>query len=423
MDTVYIKKKSSFSEVNSFYRKSDGAWYNITQQQFLVYLGQSVSFFGGDVSTDKFEIAAPSTLVAETCQCLSLYNDHALVSGVVWSIVSGSTYATINNSGLVTILSTADNSPIIIHAEYGAFVANHEMTVTYKAGSASETTTEVVVDESGNSTTTVTTVTENEDGSSYVEETKTVTDENGVVIGSTETNVETNADGSFSGSTTSYDSEGNPTETTNQSGDVDGNISTQEIEYDEDGEPVVTGYNIDTSNGSGEKTFNGDGVNTEYYAFDMTHGFVVHIHFYFNFKNQPAGQNENHHNILTMKRASPQPWYGFQLRQTSTNAYIILGTQFSSGSNTNTNISGATTSSANTVEYDLTITYNPTAASNKFVCRNNLTGANIFTKNDVFPDIDELKYLKVTIGCAMDPNGEPYRYSNITLLDFNITRT
>ena len=290
-------------------------------------------------------------------------------------------------------------------------------------GSSTETSTETTVDESGNTTTTITVVTENEDGSSNITESTTITDESGNTIETTETNINNNSDGSYDSTSTTYDENGDPTETTNISGDTNGNVSTQGIEYD-NGEPVVTGYTVDTSeNPDGEKIYNADGANTEYYAFDLTRGFVLHMHFYINFDNQPAGQDENHHNILTMKRATPSPWYGFQLRQTSTNKYIIVGAQFSTGGNANTNISGETTSSANTYEYDLTITYNPTASTNSFVCYNNLKGTNVYRSNGKFPDVDELKYLKVTIGYAMDTNGNPFRYSNIRVMDFSITRT
>ena len=120
---------------------------------------------------------------------------------------------------------------------------------------------------------------------------------------------------------------------------------------------------------------------------------------------------------------TPSPWYGFQLRQTGNNKYVQLGTQFATGNNTNTQIASAATATANTAEYDLTITYNPTASTNSFVCRNNLTSSNVYTSNLKFPDIDDLKYIKVTVGCAMDENGDPFRYSNIKVLDFSITRT
>ena len=99
-----------------------------------------------------------------------------------------------------------------------------------------------------------------------------------------------------------------------------------------------------------------------------------------------------------------------------------MGTQFATGSNTNKNLTGRNTGVTNEQEFDLTITYNPTASSNKFVCRDNINNTNVYTSNLTFPDIEELRYLKVTIGHALDQNGDPYRYSNINVYDFNISR-
>ena len=119
--------------------------------------------------------------------------------------------------------------------------------------------------------------------------------------------------------------------------DVDGNASTQNIMYGENGDSVVTGYSIDTSeNEDGSKQLNLDGVNTEFYGFDSVEGFVMNIHFTIDFTAQPGGQNEGLHNVLTMKRANPSPWYGFQIRHSGTGKYVQLGTQFEFGSNTNT---------------------------------------------------------------------------------------
>ena len=424
MATVYIKKNSHFAEVVGFYKKVNDTWETVSQQNFIDYIGENISVFGGNIpSVYTFRIAAPSTDSAETCQCLAVLNDTPIMNNVVWSVVSGGTYATIDNTGLITFSTAASNSNITIQAVYSSFTDTHDMVITYKAGSQSETTTETTTDESGNTVTTTTVVTENEDGTSITNESSVVTDESGNTIQTTKSTTNNNPDGSYDSTSTTYDENGDPTETINASGDTDGNVNTQGIEY-ENGEPVVTGYTIDTSgNPDGEKTYNGDGVNTEYYAFDVTRGFVMHIHFYINFTQQPAGQDENHHNILTAKRATPSPWYGFQLRQTGNNKYVQLGTQFATGNNTNTQIASAATATANTAEYDLTITYNPTASTNSFVCRNNLTSSNVYTSNLKFPDIDDLKYIKVTVGCAMDENGDPFRYSNIKVLDFNITRT
>jgi hypothetical protein len=423
MTKVYIKKESIYSEVSHIYKKTGDAWTLMQEDAFVSYLNQNLPIFRGRGIVNNIKIAAPASVTAETCQCIALYNNAEVTSGVQWSITSGGSYAQIDSSGLIGISSSADSSPITVAVSYNGLSTTHEMTVTYKSGSSSETTTETVVTPDGETITTVTTVTENEDGSSSSESSSTIYDEDGNVTGTAESTTNTNSDGSYESTTTNYDENGDPTATTNTEGDVDGNVSTQNIEYDENGDSVVVGYTIDTSeNPDGEKTFNGEGVNTEYYAFDLTHGFELNIHFTINYSRQPAAQDENHHNILTMKRSNPAPWYGFQIRHSNTNKSIILGTQFATGSNTNTTLTGISTGVANEEEFDFTITYNPTASGNKFICYDNLKSTTVRANNSTFPDIDELKYLKVTIGCALDPNGNPYRYSNINVFNFSIQR-
>lgn len=366
------------------------------------------------------------TVSAETCEYKAIgSNVSDVTTAATWSITAGSQYATIGaHDGQVTILTGANESSVTIQAVYDTLTATTTVTLTYVSGAISETTTDIVVDESGNTTTVVTTITENEDGSSSQTTETVITDESGNTIGSSESNVNTNADGSYSGSTTNYDTNGNPTDGENVNGDTQGNVSTQELEYDASGNSMVVGYEIDTSGSEdGEKTFNGDGVNTEYYAFDVTRGFILDFNFTINFNQQPPNQNENHHNILTAKRATPSPWYGFQLRHSNANKYIQLGTQFATGSNTNTTLTSASTATANTAEYNLTITYNPTASTNSFVCHDNIHNTDPFKSNLKFPDIADLKYLKVVIGYAMDENGDPFRYSNINVKNFNLRRT
>ena len=423
MDKIYIKRNSKFAEVNDFYQKSGATWVTITQSEFLSYLQGIAPVFGGVIpSVAKLEIAAPTSLTAKTCQCVALLDNQVVRTGITWSVVSGSTYATIDQSGFITFDTAASETSIIIQAEYADKTATHEMTVTYDAGSESETTAEVTVDDSGNTTTIITIITENQDGSSQMEVTSTIMDESGNTIGSSEFTSNNNADGSFESTSVIYDGEGNPTEGENVSGDTSGNINTQEVTYDESGNSAVTSYTIDTAgNPSGTKNYNGDGVNTEYYAFDVTQGFVLDFHFTIDFSKQPAGQDENHHNILTAKRANPSPWYGFQMRHSSTSKNIILGTQFSGGSNTNTTVAPMSLT-GNVAEYNFKIIYDPTASTNKFRALNADTSAVLFSKNDVFPDIEALKYLKVTIGYAMDPNGDPYRYSNINVKNFSLRK-
>ena len=131
------------------------------------------------------------------------------------------------------------------------------------------------------------------------------------------------------------------------------------------------------------------------------------IDFVIDFAHQPAGQDENHHNILTAKRANPSPWYVFQLRHSQTNNYIQLGTQFATGSNTNTTISpiGMVNKVA---EYVLQIVYDPVLTTNNFICKDMKSGNVVFSATNKFPDIADLKYLKVCLGYAQDANGNPY---------------
>ena len=317
-------------------------------------------------SNPTLSIQCADEVESTSVTVVALYNNAVLQSGAVWSITQGSQYATIDNLGEITISQYASSSSVTVSCSYNGLTATKELLLTYKSGSESQTETEVTVDPAtGDVIITTTTTTENEDGSTE-------------------------------STTTSYNENGTPISTVNNVTDTDGNVSTQDIIYDEDGNEVVTGYSIDTSdNPDGTKTFNGDGVNTEYYAFDMTRGFVIDFNFTINFNQQPPGQNENHHNILTMKRSAPSPWYGFQLRQTGTNKYLILGTQFSTGNNTNTQIN-TTPSGVNPGEFNFRITYDPTASSNTFVCRNMMTNNVVYTSNDVFPDIPLTQVITLT---------------------------
>lgn len=415
---------------------------------------------------NELAIEGSATMVGTTGNVFAKYNGNFVTP--VWAITSGNQYASIASDGSITITGTGT---IIVSATYSGYTTTKTIDLTYEAN----TVTEVDVDPTtGTTTTTTTTTTENQDGSTTTETTTTVVNSDGSGSETTSTTVEledgssttisntinsdgsttdttehvhvdgssttssttnnadgtsqhsdtnTNTDGSSTNTTTNYNAEGDPVSGSNNEVDSSGNSSTQSVIYDPDeGGTTVTGYTIDTSgNASGEKPFNGTGVNTEYYAFDMTHGFILDFNFTIDFANQPADQNENHHNILTMKRATPSPWYGFQLRQTGTTKSIIIGTQFTSGSNINTTIQPMTLT-GNVAEYNLKIVYDPTASTNKFQCFNANTDAVIYSKNDVFPDIPELEYLKVTIGYAMDENGNPYRYSNINVKNFSIQR-
>lgn len=417
-------------------------------------------------------IESANTITGTEGNIIVKFNSLDVTQSSTIQIQEGSEYiqnGTINSDGSFTILN---NGTITLVASYSGYTTRKNIELIYDNNS--ETT--VINNEDGSVTTITTTtttdgddtivetitITTNEDGSSTSTTSSTTTAQDGSSITTTETinsdgtssetysttsapnpengeitttstttysdgtssqsNTVTQSDGSYVGTTTNLDENGDPVSAENVEGDTNGNVSTQEITYDENGDPVITGYNIDTSgSGDGEKNFNEEGVNTEFKAFDVTDGFVLHIHFTMNFANQPAGQNENHHNILTMKRPTPEPWYGFQLRQSNNTKSIILGTQFATGANTNTTINPSNMV-GNVGEYDIQIIYDPSAPTNKFVAKNLITGTNIYTSNNTFPDIAELEYLSVCIGCAQDANGNPFRYSNIDVSEFTLIK-
>ena len=369
-------------------------------------------------------IEGASVVSAETCTFRAICdNVEDVTLSATWSITGGSQYATINpNNGVVTILNGANESSVGIQAIYAGLTATTTVTLTYLAGAASETTSEITTDIGGNVTSVVTTVTEYEDGSSTEVVETVVTDVNGDLVGSTESTITTNADGSYNGVTTNYDENGDPVNGSNVTGDTEGNVSTQTVEYDDSGNITVTGYDIDTSGSESGKTFNADGVNTDYYAFDVTHGFILDFDFTIDLNNQPANQDGNHHNVLNAKRATPEPWYGFQIRHSSaTGNTVFLGVQFSGTSNNNVAlVETSTTGSVKT--YNLRIVYDPTSTGTTFTCINTATQHTIFSGSSLFPDIEELKNLKVTIGYAVNGSGNPYRYSNITVQKFDLKK-
>lgn len=370
---------------------------------------KSVSYFPIIVN-----IICDDRIVGKTHQCGVITKGITHSTGVVWDIVEGREYATISSDGLLTIESDADNSKIVLCASWGVSSATKECYVTYSSGSETETESEIIENPDGTTTEITTTTTTNEDGTSTISVVTVNYDEDG------------QTDGSYTSTTTNYDENGEPTETYNEVGDSDGNVNTQEISYDENGDEVVTGYTIDTSgNESGIKNYNGDGVNTEYYAFDPTDGFIMDLHFTIDFTAQPPNQNDNHHNIINSKRATPEPWYGFQIRQSSTNKYIQLGTQFATGSNLNQTITTTNANkyngSSNIYEYNIHIVYNPRLDTNSFIC-NELIGGFSYSSNSKLPDLEDLKYIKTTIGCALDANGEPFRFSNINVFNFSIEK-
>lgn len=425
---------------------------------------------------NQLTIEGSSSMSGTSGTVVARYNGAVVTP--TWSITSGNSNATIGNDGAITIIQSGD---ITVQATYSNYTTTRDIELTYVANTTSQTivdgngavttqTSTVVQNQDGSTTTSTTATTTNEDGStsstqaqttanqdgsstttstttnqdgssSQTNSTTTAPDQNGTTTTSTSTTYyddngdatgsqtiarQDNSDGSSTSTSTDYDENGGPTHQTNEEVDTDGNASTQNIDYDDNGDQKVTGYTIDTSgNEDGTKEFNLDIVNTEFYGFDSVEGFIMNIHFTIDFTDQPANQNEGLHNILTMKRANPSPWYGFQIRHSGTTKYVQLGTQFEFGSNTNTTINP---NSSNWIvqnqiaEYNIQVTYDPTLFSNTFVARELISNRQIYTSNYLFPDLPELRYLTVCLGCALDENGDPYRYSKINVLNFSLQK-
>jgi hypothetical protein len=55
-------------------------------------------------------ITGLTVIESENAEYVALYDNTVVTTGAVWSIVSGSQYASIDNTGFVTIETTADNA-------------------------------------------------------------------------------------------------------------------------------------------------------------------------------------------------------------------------------------------------------------------------------------------------------------------------
>lgn len=237
---MYIKVNDSWKEVTGIYKKANGVFTPITESDLSTYISNNVLKFMGYYVTLVLSIMAPDSVSAETVTCEGYNGSSRIISGMNWEIISGNSYASINQtSGVITISSSASSFPIRVRLTYQGSTVEKDITVTYSAGS-SATYTE----------------TETETG---VEKTTTIT----------------NQDGSSSSVTTIYDQSGNETGHVNENTDTSGNKKTQTIQKDENGNDEVIGYVIDTSgNESGGLTE--PGIDTGVLALDGS-GFDIHM--------------------------------------------------------------------------------------------------------------------------------------------------
>lgn len=478
-DMKYCKIGSSWREITAAYKKENGEWVVLSDNELVSYFNGNVAFYDHHESSlvvHTLMIGGPSSAVGETCTYTAIYDGNVVAGGVAWSITTGYSFATISQNGELTILPGASNSAVVIQAEYNGLSVTKNVVATYDAGTTSETetdtevetndrgqtittttTTTVVTDASGNTavTQTVTQIIENEDGSlsSIEQETNESSDgtitsnsttvnynENGEVTGSQTNESIENPDGSSASSTTNYNENGEPTDTTNQSGDTSGNVDTQQVEYDENGTPVITGYDIDTTGSNGEgKEIEGNGVDTEFVPFKFaSEGFVLT----FDFESAASGQprppitvdtEDTGSNYLytvlgaktTMKVGTI--WPGFEIRWTipkgGTPDYsnpekctLQINRTFS-GETQTTRTNFTPDHCANDV-YHITIIYDP-SDSTKFKVRNNVINANIQTGTHLLQDNVDLD---LTIGYSSDHEGNQIRHSSLIVHDFSVVK-
>ncbi len=437
---------------------------------------------------NELAIDGSDTMTGTSGNVVARYNGTVVTP--TWSITSGNQYATIDNTGAITIVASGT---IVVSATYSDYTTTKTINVVYEAntqtqtevdpdtgtttttttttttdpqtGETTETTTQTVTnddgstsitettsttsapDENGSTTTETTsttnnsdgtssstnqTVVENEDGSSQSSTTTTNYDENGDTTGSTSNETTNNADGSSSSSTTNYNENGDPTDQQNVDTDTSGNVNTQDVEYDENGDPTVTAYTIDTTGneaGTGE-VISGDGVNTEFVPFTGTdEGFELHIRFRSVKTEQPnpplvvdtEDTSSNYHFTILASKDPVSPWPGFHIRWTlAKNNYSSGNMYFGYKGKTGSSANRALAASKNNNVYDFTIAYDPKLKKypSKLRCIDNLNGGATLAYN---LDFDALNY-DLTIGYNLNQQGQPYRYSNITVYEFSVTK-
>lgn len=300
-------------------------------------------------------------------------------------------------------------------------------------GAITTETNTTVNNEDGTSSQSNSTLIENEDGSSSSNSQTTHYDENGDTTGSTTNNTEVNSDGSSQSSTTNYDSSGDPTDTTNVGTDTTGNVDTQNIEYDEEGNQTVVGYDINTENSGGEgKEMSGDGVNTEFVPFDGS-GFICHMKFKTLLEDQvipPVVEDidDSSANYLMNVMSAKAPtkvnnrYPGFDIRWSISKTNLASSNnvlQFRYAPAGEGNTQKTLVADADGV-YDITVTYDPDKLYNnyKFIVTSTMNSIQTIQADKTFSDLN----MDFTIGYAISSQGTPYRYANVTVYEFSITK-
>ena len=373
------------------------------------------------------------------------YNNYSATKNITLVYDSStSTEVEVNEDG-----STTTTVTIVTENQDGTTTETSVITTTNEDGSTSNTESETTINQDGSSETTSTTT--NSDGSSS-ETTSTTSapdpttgsttststtinyDENGNSTGSSDNTTVNNTDGSSSSTTTNYNSDGDPTSQVNNEIDTSRNSNTQNIEYDDNGDPVVTGYSIDTSNNTttGKESLGGNsGVNTHFIPFDGTNGFELVIKFRTVKTEQPNpptvtdtedNSNNYHFNILGGKSAAKvgSVWPGIDIRWTLAKSNYSSGdllTRYQPASGAQTSIKITNNHQSNV--YYLKYVYDPSLETGKMKIYNLWNSSKEIGSNDKALGSQNLE---ITIGYALNMQGNPYRYANVDILEFNVTK-
>lgn len=324
------------------------------------------------------------------------------------------------------------NNMWVLKNSFQDTLSNLSNLITYKKDGI----VQKIVDGSGNIIIQKTQVVHNQDNSTSTIVSKTKKNVNGTTIRTKTTSTEYengNLDNKLA--TIDYDSSGKPITRQNKNTDVIGNVNTQNIEYDENENPIVVEYDINTlaSYGIGEN-ITGNGVNTKFFPFTFNEGFNMHIRFKTIDSEQPnpplvrdtEDSSTNYlYNIMSAKTTTADAngrWPGFEIRwaipksgPNANDSFDIRRTLAGDKKSLTTNLKGK---GYNDI-YDFTITLDPSKSSDKFTIHNNITKEIITRVNNIF---DNDPNIAVTLGYAINMQGEPYRYSNVTIYDFCVER-
>lgn len=386
----FIKIQGKYKNIQTIFKKSGGIF--IESYDSIDNILSDVYTYAGNI--DDIRLLCSNSIIGETAQLRLVINNEIISDNVIWEITSGSGYATINSSGLLTILSNANESIITVTATYNGLRTSKNIVITYKEGS-----------------TQLSNVVQNDDGT--IIETITIT----------------NSDGSSSQITNNYDEDGYITGTENKTTDTSGNVSTQDISYDSNGDAIITGYSIDTTNNDngGLSTSSTDGISTGIIPFDGTGMTIIHLKTKINISNlSPSHQGY----VISSYVSENSVVSGFGLYFNASSSHLLYGffgdgngnmewMNLKNGSGTSTNSSNTyyTPSSGEHV-YDITITQNSSSIWS-FVILVDSTQIYSGTTNTSLSSND----LQVSVGQRIAPNGKKAGFCPMEIIEFEVIKT